>query len=127
MHTRRTMGREIGTAIAVLALYLLTLLAPMHQARASQLVFEELGYGDVVSGWALCVPGAPKEDGRDLSVAKCPTAGIGKKELALPSFDVLPAGLDAAALAPAPAPVIQHFLPANTAPPGGPRAPPVPV
>lgn len=127
MHNKRTMGREIGTAIAVLAIYLLTLLAPMHQARASQLVFEELGYSTAVSGWALCTAGDTKDDGRDVSVAKCPAAGIGKKELVLPSLDVLPAGFDVVALAPASVPVIPHFLPANTAPPSGPRAPPVSV
>ncbi|HEY0034192.1 MAG TPA: hypothetical protein VGB81_13075, partial [Devosia sp.] len=56
MSKRRTMTREIGTAFAVLAIYLLTILAPLHQARASQLVFQELGYATVGTGWVLCTP-----------------------------------------------------------------------
>ena len=124
MHTRRTKSREIGTALAVLAIYLLTLLAPLHQARASQLAFEELGYTTTTTGWVLCTPaGATGEDG-DISIAKCPATGIGKQDLALPSLDVLPAGLDVMALAATLPSVVEAFLPAPTAPPSGPRAPP---
>lgn len=127
MHTKRAMGREIGTALAVLALYLLTLLAPMHQARAGQLAFEQLGYGTTVSSWELCTPEGVRGEGGDSSVAKCPAAGIAKYDLVLPSFDVVPAGLDRVALAPAWVPGPQHFRPAPAAPPSGPRAPPASV
>lgn len=127
MHTRRTIGREIGTALAVLAIYLLTLLAPMHQARASQLVFEELGYTTTVAGWVLCTPDGATGEDREISVAKCPATGIGKNDLALPTLDVLPAGLGVVALALVLPPIAQPFLRASTAPPSGPRAPPVAV
>ena len=121
------MSREIGTALAVLAIYLLTLLAPLHQARASQLVFEELGYTTIATGWALCTPaGTTGQDG-DISVTKCPAAGIGKHDLVLPRLDVLPAGLDVVAFANAMPDVVSGFLPTPTAPPSGPRAPPVQV
>lgn len=121
------MSREIGTALAVLAIYLLTLLAPLHQARASQLVLAELGYTTATTGWVLCTPaGATGEDG-DISIAKCPAAGIGKHDLILPSLNVLPAGLNVMALATALPPVAEAYLPAPTAPPSGPRAPPVAV
>lgn len=127
MHTRRTIGREIGTALAVLAIYMLTLLAPLHQARASQLVFEELGYTTLVTSWVLCTPDGAIGEDRDVSVAKCPAAGIGKYELVLPNLDVLPAGLDPVAFANLLPSVDQAFRPTPTAPPSGPRAPPVQV
>lgn len=127
MHTRRTIGREIGTALAVLAIYLLTLLAPMHQARASQLVFEELGYTTITTGWVLCTPAGATGQDRDISVTKCPATGIGKHDLILPSLDVLPAGLDVVAFANALPAMVSSFLPTPTAPPSGPRAPPVSV
>ena len=127
MHTRRTIGREIGTALAVLAIYLLTLFAPLHQARASQLVFENLGYTTITSGWVLCTPAGTTGQDRDISVTKCPAAGIGKYDLILPSLDVLPAGLDVVAFANALPAAVSGFLPTPTAPPSGPRAPPVSV
>ncbi|SEP69264.1 hypothetical protein SAMN05428969_0488 [Devosia sp. YR412] len=127
MHTRRSITREIGTALAVLAIYLLTLLAPLHQARASQLVFEELGYTTTTTGWVLCTPQGATGDDSDISIAKCPAAGIGKQDLILPSLTVLPAGLDIIAVAATLPPVTQAFLPAQTAPPSGPRAPPAAV
>ena len=123
MHTKRSIGREIGTALAVLAIYVLTMLAPLHQARASQLGFEELGYATVAAGWVLCNPtGTPGDDG-DVPVAKCPAAGVGKTAIAMPVFAVL-----AAPLAPAVLTIASHgstrFFPVQLAPPGGPRGPP---
>lgn len=127
MQSSRTITREIGTALAVLAIYLLTMLAPLHQARASQLAFEELGYTTLVTGWVLCTPQGANGDDSDISVAKCPATGIGKHDLVVPSLAVLPAGLDLIALAVEPAPTSPAFLPAPTAPPSGPRAPPASV
>jgi hypothetical protein len=67
MSTTRSIGREIGTALAVLAIYLLTVLAPLHQARASQLAFEELGYTTVETSWVLCTPAGVDGEDRDTS------------------------------------------------------------
>jgi len=127
MLTSRNIGREIGTALAVLAIYLLTMLMPLHQARASQLAFEELGYSTTTVGWVLCTPGLPSGGDSDVTVAKCPATGIGKHELALPTPESLPLAFDRVALSAAPTPVISAFLPAPTAPPTGSRAPPASV
>ncbi|WEK03602.1 MAG: hypothetical protein P0Y65_15575 [Candidatus Devosia phytovorans] len=124
MLTTRNIGKEIGTALAVLAIYLLTMLMPLHQARASQLAFEELGYSTTTVGWVLCTPGLSTGEDSDITVAKCPATGIGKHELTLPALDRLPLGLDRIALAAAPVLVVPAFLPAPSAPPSGSRAPP---
>ena len=99
MFTMRTMSREIGTALAVLAIYLLTVLAPIHQARASQLAFEELGYATTQSSWVLCTPAGTIGQDQDITVSKCPAAGVGKDEMVLPLLDIAPIGHDLLALA----------------------------
>ena len=125
MSTTRTMSREIGTALAVLAIYLLTVLAPILQARASQLAFEELGYATTQSSWVLCTPAGTGQSDEDNAVAKCPAAGVGKNELALPLLDTTPVGHDRLALAAPLALTAPTVLPRPVAPPAGPRAPPV--
>lgn len=124
MSSSRSMTREIGTAFAVLAIYLLTILAPLHQARASQLAFEQLGYSTLQTGWVLCSSADATGDDRDVTVAKCPAAGIGKNDLAEPSLDVLALTPDRATLAVAPPTVDIAFTPAASVPPSGSRAPP---
>lgn len=123
MIQRRSMARELGTALAVLALYLLTILAPLHQARASQLDFARLGYETTTTGWVLCTSASGTSDS-DITVAKCPAAGIGKNDLALPTFASLDLG--APAMAAVPTGIVRQakpLLPRQMAP-GGPRAPP---
>jgi hypothetical protein len=127
MFTMRTMSREIGTALAVLAIYLLTVLAPIHQARASQLAFEELGYATTQSSWVLCTPAGTIGQDQDITVSKCPAAGVGKDEMVLPLLDIAPIGHDLLALAAPLALAAAVVLPRPVAPPAGPRAPPVPV
>ena len=121
-------GKEIGTALAVLAIYLLTFLAPLHHARASQLAFEQLGYVTLQTGWALCTPaglGGDKSNGAHLF--KCPAAGMGKNDIAapllgpvLPAFDAAVLELSATA-----SPPLHGLTPMG--PPGGPRGPPLTV
>lgn len=124
MHQSRSMIREIGTAFAVLAIYLLTILAPMHHARASQLDFAALGYETTQTGWVLCNPLNNGEQDRDVLVAKCPAAGIGKNDLIAPDLAALPTPLALAELS-APLPLyVQRFTPAPSVPPSGSRAPP---
>ena len=67
MTSSRSIGREIGTAFAVLAIYLLTVLAPLHHARASQLGFEQLGYATIESSWVLCTAAGVAGGDRDQS------------------------------------------------------------
>ena len=126
MSTTRSIGREIGTALAVLAIYLLTVLAPLHQARASQLAFAELGYATTQTSWVLCTPAGVDGEDRDTPIAKCPATGVGKAELALPVLDALAVRHDVVLAAPrlATPPVA---MPRAIAPPAGPRAPPVSV
>ncbi len=124
MIQRRSMAREFGTALAVLAIYLLTILAPLHQARASQLDFAKLGYETTTTGWVLCSATDTSGDS-DIAIAKCPAAGIGKNDLVLPVFASLDLGTPI--IAAVPTGITQQakiLLPRQIAP-GGPRAPPV--
>lgn len=125
MSSTRSMTREIGTAFAVLAIYLLTVLAPLHQARAGQLAFEQLGYTTLDSAWILCTPAGLDDEDRGVSVAKCPATGIGKHEMVAPAAVAMPARSVLAA-APAPGPRGLMARPAAT-PPTGVRGPPGPV
>lgn len=90
MGTEQRIAREIGTALAVLAIYLLTVLAPLHHARATQLDFEKLGYETIATGWVLCGAQDSSHDDDSSLVAKCPAAGIGKQDLIEPDLAVLP-------------------------------------
>ncbi len=89
--------REIGTALAVLAIYVLTMLAPLHQAAGLQRDLAALGY-DAIGVWSVCAPLTETDgtDGKGTLQIKCPAAGIGKNDLAaiLPTpivFGLLPA------------------------------------
>lgn len=85
MHMRRRhFGRELGTALAVLAIYLLTVLTPLHEARASQLAFSALGYATLDDGWVLCGAQLPGGDAGKQIIAKCPVSGVGKTSFMLP-------------------------------------------
>ncbi|MHA6730795.1 hypothetical protein [Devosia sp. A369] len=127
MSSQRSIGREIGTALAVLAIYVLTLLAPLHHARASQLGFEELGYSTITASWVTCTPAGLIGADQDNPVSKCPATGVGKTDLVQPTPSVLPAGLTLMALAPIAVPTEPAIIAAAAAPPSGPRAPPVVV
>lgn len=124
MTTRDSIARQIGTALAVLALYLLTVLSPMHQARASQLAFEAVGYSTTEPGWALCSQTGTGDQDGDVNLAKCPAAGIGKPVAVSPGLNAFVLDtrtpLVLAAL-PWRGPAM---LPGAAAPPGGPRGPP---
>lgn len=125
--SQRGMFREVGTAVAVLAIYVLTLLLPVHQAAGLQRDLSRLGF-DTAATWSVCAGLAEDADG-DTSApqaSKCPAASLGKSMLgAAPTpTPLLPPDV---AL-----PVVYRFA---VAPPhaalferqGQPRAPPVPV
>ena len=119
------MAREIGTALAVLAVYLLTILAPLHQARASQLAFQDLGYATLQTGWVLCTPLETSGQSEQLTVSKCPAAGIGKHEMVAPAPTPIALPIDRAALAsPRPVPPLPALSAFRSSPLGA-RAPPV--
>jgi hypothetical protein len=127
MHARTSRLKEVGTAFAVLAIYLLTILAPLHQARASQLAFQELGYSTIESGWVLCTSDAQPGDERDVLVAKCPAAGVGKPAAVAPTLDVVSLDLSATYVAAPLTVATADVTPFAIAPPSGPRAPPASV
>ena len=124
MTHKRAISKEIGTALAVLALYLLTILAPLHEARASQLVFEELGYTTLQTGWVICSSTQSSDSDHDSPVSKCPLSGAGKPAAVAPSLDAVALDLRATLLT-APRPLAMTAIQrATIAPPSGPRGPP---
>lgn len=122
----RSMFREIGTALAVLALYLLMILTPLHQARATQVDLAALGYQTIETGWVLCSAEADRNQTKSL-VTKCPAAGIGKQQLAEPSPAVLAIGVATPILSVAYAPLPHRLLQARLNPAAPPRGPPATV
>lgn len=124
MNQQRSITREIGTAFAVLAIYLLTILAPLHHARATQLDFQALGYETLETGWVLCSSTDTRKDTDSSLVTKCPASGIGKQDLVEPTPAVIHVGATTGILLAEPMapPAIRVPAAFNTAAP--PRAPP---
>jgi hypothetical protein len=77
----RHIGREIGAAIAVLALYMLVLLAPLHQSSGLQRELALLGFESSAS-WSVCTSVADPGRGNNETptAAKCPLTGVGKTQ-----------------------------------------------
>lgn len=82
MFRKGSSGREAGAAVAVLAIYVLTLLLPLHQAAGLQRDLAKLGYA-TTSSWSVCATLADNERGTPTAV-KCPAAGVGKTEFTGP-------------------------------------------
>ena len=122
----RSISREIGTAFAVLALYLLMILTPLHQARATQVDLAALGYQTIETGWVLCSADADRDETKTL-VSKCPAAGIGKQQLAEPTPVALANGVITPIRSVAYAPLIHRQLRARLNPAAPPRGPPASV
>lgn len=82
-HPARSLTREFGTVFAVLAIYVVTLLAPLHHAAGLQRDFAALGY-ETYGGWSVCAQLSQEGDTKPVEIvqAKCPASGIGKNELA---------------------------------------------
>ena len=77
------MLRETGIALAVLAIYVLTLLLPLHQAAGLQRDLNALGYS-MLESWSVCQPMAQDENGapREAAALTCPVTGVAKQQLA---------------------------------------------
>lgn len=123
MSTSRRFSKEIGTAFAVLALYLLTVLTPLHQARATQLDFAALGYQTVETGWVLCSAETDRNEGKSL-VTKCPAAGIGKQQLVAPTLAVIAVGASTPLRSVTYAELTRNLIAPRLNPSAPPRAPP---
>lgn len=125
---KRRYAREIGTALAVLAIYVLTLLLPLHQAAGLQRDLDAMGFATLDS-WSVCQPLVVDEDGKpdEATAVNCPATGVAKYEMAavLPPVLVIepPTTADAIAYA-APETGTQTLLPDHI---GQSRAPPVAV
>ena len=92
IRSRISITREIGLALAALALWMLTLLVPLHQV--SGLLRERAMAGFDISGaWSICVSLAQDEDGEARLPSVCPAQGIGKNDVAAPPPPVLMAVL----------------------------------
>lgn len=78
-----TMARETGLSLALLAVYVLTLLLPLHQAAALQRDFNAVGFSTLDS-WSVCQPLAQDEEGepRQAAALDCPATGIAKHQFA---------------------------------------------
>lgn len=74
--------KDVATALAVLAIHVLTVLTPLHQSAALQRDLAELGF-ETIAAWSIC--SAVNEAGDDDTPAalKCPVTGIGKFALTL--------------------------------------------
>ncbi|GLQ57116.1 hypothetical protein GCM10010862_43750 [Devosia nitrariae] len=120
------MIRELGAALAVVAVYLLVLLVPLHQAAGLQQDLADLGYEG--PSWSICAAGsAGLADGEAPFGLTCPIAGLGKDEIA--TVEPPPVEVDILRIAQTTAypERTAHAGPATSRYVGQPRAPPVPV
>ncbi|ODT76811.1 MAG: hypothetical protein ABS76_30015 [Pelagibacterium sp. SCN 64-44] len=126
--SRQIMIRDTGTALAVLALYVLTLLLPLHQAAGLQRDLNALGYS-TLSAWSVCQPLTVDRDRDKDSPAAlaCPAMGAGQHHLAMllpPAPALAPLAATAGIGLEQPAPAHSARLPDHV---GQSRAPPVPA
>lgn len=76
-----SIAREISRAVAVLAVYVLVLLAPLHQVAGLQHDLAQLGYSSP-STRSICAAALPGDGGDSNSDGiTCPIAGIGKQDI----------------------------------------------
>jgi hypothetical protein len=121
----RGIVRELGTAFAVLAIYVLTLLAPLHQAAGLQSDLAALGF-ESQSAWSVRMALAQDDNGNRLpGTVQCAVAGIANNQIVPAAPVVIDLAIIrasdpvtyAALSAPVAAPVSAHSA--------QPRAPPV--
>lgn len=83
VRANRAAVRDMGAALAVLSIYLLTLLVPLHDAAALQSNFEKLGY-ETVGALSICSAINEADSQQDAPAAiHCPVAGLAKAQLSL--------------------------------------------
>lgn len=77
----RSIAREISSAAAVIAVYVLVLLTPLHQASGLQRYLAELGHASS-EAWSICGSTSPGDEEEAPSGGiNCPIIGIGKQAL----------------------------------------------
>lgn len=115
--------REVGMALAVLALWMMTLLVPLHQTSGVLRELAKAGY-DISGAWSICVTLAQDDDGKSQAMPVCPAQGIGKNDIAAPPPPFqLPEQVAAVHDAHFPADMVEPWRPQRFEP-GQPRAPP---
>lgn len=83
----------MGAAFAVVAIYLLTLLVPLHQAAGLQRDLAAIGF-KAAPGWSICTSLAENKDGNTSPIPfKCAASGIAKNELAVIEPAIVHVGL----------------------------------
>lgn len=89
----RTLAREMGAAFAVMAIYVLTLLLPLHQAAGLQRDLASIGF-ETAPDWSICGALAQNKDGNTApATVKCAASGIAKNELPAIEPEAMPAGV----------------------------------
>lgn len=80
---RHTLARETGLALAMLAMYVLTLLLPLHSAAALQRDLNALGFSNLAN-WSVCssIANDRDNDPPDPAALSCPATGVAKSQLA---------------------------------------------
>jgi len=74
----RGIARDLSAAFAVLLVYALTLLVPLHQAARLQRDLGKLGF--VATEWSICTPLAQSDE--TPTAVKCPIASVAKGQFA---------------------------------------------
>ena len=89
----RNMTRELGAAFAVLALYVLVLLAPLHQAAGLQRDLAALGH-PAWDQFSVCTSLSRADPGERPAPVKCAAAGIGQNTLPPPASPAISLGTE---------------------------------
>ncbi|MBL4916379.1 hypothetical protein [Szabonella alba] len=129
MKSSPTLGnsiRETGLALAILAIWMLSLLAPLHQSSGLLRVMADAGH-QVPAGWSICITLDADGGDKDHAIPVCPAQGIGKSGLTAPPPPVMLAVLLQLPQAAAFSPATPRLHRAQNSPPGQPRAPPAQV
>jgi hypothetical protein len=79
---RHTLARETGIALAMLAMYVLTLLLPLHSAAGLQRDLSALGFSNLAN-WSVCssIANDRDNDPTDPAALTCPATGVAKSQL----------------------------------------------
>jgi len=89
MSFRHGIARDIGAALGLFAMLVVTLLAPVHQAHAAQRDLAR-AHGDLLAASVICHDGGlaqaeiPSDADRQDVVAKCPICSLAKQLGAMP-------------------------------------------
>lgn len=117
---RRFIFKDVGLALAALAVFFLALLVPLHHAQATQNDLAEPGF-EAAGAWSIC-SGGSLHDPEKPSVVPCPICSLVKLQILVPpTIDyvavVLPIRSEPPLVSDWPAPFDINFQAAPRAPP----------